>query len=62
MQFVGRVESQFLATLLPCAVVPILLFFLSWTFVARRMAERTGGTGGMMSIGQSKAKVYVEAT
>ena len=60
VKFAGRVESQFLETLLSW-VVPILLFFLIWTFVARRMADRMGGPGGMLSIGKSKAKVYVEA-
>ena len=40
--------------------MPILLFFVIWTFLARRMAERLGGPGGMLSIGKSKAKVYVE--
>ena len=60
VKFAGRVESAFLETVLSW-VVPILLFFLIWTFVARRMADRMGGPGGMLSIGKSKAKVYVEA-
>ena len=41
-------------------VVPILLFFGVWAFFVRRMAERLGGPGGLMSIGKSKAKIYVE--
>ncbi len=56
----GQIESPFLATLLSW-VLPILLFFAIWAFFARRMAERMGGPGGMLSIGKSKAKIYVEA-
>ena len=40
-------------------VVPILLFFGIWVFVFRRFAEQQG-IGGLMSVGRSKAKVYVE--
>jgi len=57
--FSGRFESTFLATVLSW-VVPILLFFAIWAFFARRMADKLGGPGGMLSIGKSKAKVYVE--
>jgi cell division protease FtsH len=57
--FTGQVESALLETVLSW-VVPILLFFVVWAFFARRMAERLGGPGGMLSIGKSKAKVYVE--
>ena len=40
-------------------VVPIFIFYLIWTYGVRRMAERQG-FGGLMSIGKSRAKVYVE--
>jgi cell division protease FtsH len=40
-------------------VVPALLFYLFWIFMFRRVAERQG-FGGLMSIGKSRAKVYVE--
>jgi cell division protease FtsH len=40
-------------------VVPIFIFYLIWTYGIRRMAERQG-FGGLMSIGKSRAKVYVE--
>ncbi|MBV9533179.1 MAG: ATP-dependent zinc metalloprotease FtsH [Bradyrhizobium sp.] len=40
-------------------VVPALLFYLIWIFLFRRVAERQG-FGGLMSIGKSRAKVYVE--
>jgi cell division protease FtsH len=40
-------------------VVPALLFYLFWIFLFRRVADRQG-FGGLMSIGKSRAKVYVE--
>jgi cell division protease FtsH len=59
VRFTGQVESAFLETVLSW-ILPILLFFAIWAFFARRMAERLGGPGGMLSIGKSKAKIYVE--
>jgi cell division protease FtsH len=41
-------------------VLPIFAFYLIWTYGIRRMAERQG-FGGLMTIGKSRAKVYVEA-
>jgi cell division protease FtsH len=38
---------------------PALVFFAIWYFLIRRMAERVGA-GGLMGIGKSKAKVYME--
>ncbi len=52
------VESTFLRDLLSW-VVPALVFFGLWFFLVRRMAEKQG-LGGFMSIGKSRAKVYVE--
>jgi cell division protease FtsH len=40
-------------------VIPGVLFYLVWVFLFRRVAERQG-FGGLMSIGKSRAKVYVE--
>jgi cell division protease FtsH len=40
-------------------IVPALMFYLIWIFLGRRLAERQG-FGGLMSIGKSRAKVYVE--
>jgi cell division protease FtsH len=56
--YTGQVESTFLQDLLSW-VVPVLIFFGLWTFLARRMSQGLGG--GLMSIGKSKAKVYVES-
>ena len=59
VKFSGRIESRVLATLLSW-VVPVLLFVAIWLFLMRRAAGQMGAGGGLMSIGKSKAKVYVE--
>jgi cell division protease FtsH len=56
--FTGAVQSTFLTTVLSW-IVPALVFFGLWWFLIRRFADRAG-FGGMMSVGRSKAKVYVE--
>jgi len=56
--FTGAVPSTFLTTVLSW-IVPALVFFGLWWFLIRRFADRAG-FGGMMSVGRSKAKVYVE--
>ncbi|HWO99311.1 MAG TPA: ATP-dependent metallopeptidase FtsH/Yme1/Tma family protein [Methylococcus sp.] len=53
------VETTWLRDLLSW-VIPALVFFSVWMFAMRRFAERMGGGGGFLSIGKSKAKVYVE--
>ncbi len=40
-------------------VLPIFLFAFIWLFLIRRMSGESG-VGGMMSIGKSRAKIYVE--
>ncbi len=52
-------ESTFLRDLLSW-VAPALVFFGLWFFLIRRLAEKQGGIGGFMSIGKSRAKIYVE--
>ncbi|TPW33602.1 ATP-dependent zinc metalloprotease FtsH [Martelella alba] len=42
-------------------VLPVVLFFGLWIWFFRRFAEKQGmGLGGMMNVGKSKAKIYVE--
>jgi len=59
VKFSGEVQNTFLSQLLSW-VIPTLLFFGIWVFFFRRFAQGQGGMGGLMSIGRSKAKVYVE--
>ncbi len=59
VKYTGQVPDTFWSTILSW-VIPIGIFFVFWSFVFRRYAERFGGEGGLMSIGKSRAKVYVE--
>ncbi len=56
VRFAGRVESNFLSTLLSW-VVPAVIFVALWGFLMKRMG---GGAHGMLEIGKSKAKVFME--
>src|SRR5882672_8040220 len=58
VKFAGQIESTLLRDLLSW-VVPIALFFGVWMFIYRRFANQQG-FGGLMSVGRSKARVYVE--
>jgi cell division protease FtsH len=59
-----RYEGRFENTILPVIlgwIIPVALFVGVWMILSRRMAKQLGGPGGgLMSIGKSKAKVYVE--
>ena len=59
VKYAGRLENDLLSTLASW-VLPTLLFFGLWMLLMRRIASQPGGPGGLMSIGKSKAKVYVE--
>jgi len=59
VKFSGQIESTFLRDLLSW-VVPALVFVGIWVLVMRRFAEKQGLGGGFMSIGKSKAKIYLE--
>jgi cell division protease FtsH len=58
VKFSGVIESTFLRDILSW-IFPVLLFVGIWMFFIRRMADQQG-IGGMMTVGKSKAKVYVE--
>ena len=60
VQYTRVYDSTFLRDLLSW-VLPALVFFGVWYFLARRMSQGMGGMGGgFMSIGKSRAKIYVE--
>jgi len=59
VKFKGVIRDTFFRDLLSW-ILPALIFFGIWIFVIRRFAEKQGMGGGFMSIGKSKAKVYVE--
>jgi cell division protease FtsH len=55
--FSGIVESHWLRDILSW-ILPAIFFVGIWMFAIRRMGQ--GGLGGLMQIGKSRAKVYVE--
>ena len=59
VKFSGHIDSKFFSTLLSW-ILPTLFFFGIWFLIMRRMSGQMGAGGGFMSIGKSKAKVYVE--
>jgi cell division protease FtsH len=55
VRFAGQVESIWFSTLLSW-VLPAVIFFALWGFFMKRI----GAASGVMEIGKSKAKVYME--
>jgi cell division protease FtsH len=58
VEFTGALDTNWFTTLLSW-IIPVLLILAVWLFIFRRMAEKQG-FGGLMNVGKSKAKVYVE--
>ena len=58
--FSGRVANTWLANLVSW-VVSLVFFLVLWGFLFRRIGTGAGAGGGLMAIGRSKAKVYVES-
>jgi cell division protease FtsH len=56
VKFAGHVENTWLTTLLSW-ILPALVFVGVWAFLMRRMG---GAQGGLLAIGKSKARVYVQ--
>ncbi|WP_449255223.1 ATP-dependent zinc metalloprotease FtsH [Bosea sp. (in: a-proteobacteria)] len=54
----GQIESTFLRDLLSW-IVPVALFVGIWMYMLRRVGGGLGG--GLMQIGKSKAKIYVQS-
>ena len=55
----GGVQSTLFRDLMGW-VLPALIFFGIWMFLVRRITDRSGVGGGLMSIGKSRARVFVE--
>jgi cell division protease FtsH len=58
--FSGHVASTWLTNLASWGL-SLVFFLVLWGFLFRRMGAGIGGGGGLMAIGRSKAKVYVES-
>jgi cell division protease FtsH len=52
----GVIENTLMRDILSW-IIPIGMFFAVWMFLMRRMGQ---GQGGFMTVGRSKAKIYVE--
>jgi cell division protease FtsH len=59
VKFTGVIENTFFKDLLGW-IVPVLAFAAIWFFLIRRLQDRAGVGAGLLSIGKSKAKVYLE--
>ena len=57
--FNGAPSESWLTSMLSW-LLPFLLVFAIWGFFLRRMVSSQGGLGSMMTLGKSKARVYVE--
>jgi cell division protease FtsH len=58
-RFTGATENTLFRSILSW-VLPVLIFFGLWFIVFRKIIEKQGLGGGFMSIGKSRAKVFVE--
>ncbi len=56
VKFTGKLENK-IVKFFTNWILPMIFFVVLWTFLMRRMG---GAGGGLMSIGKSKAKVYME--
>ncbi len=56
VRFAGQMESKWFSTLLSW-ILPAVIFVAIWGLLMKRMG---GAAGGMLEIGKSKAKVYME--
>ncbi|MFA6204964.1 MAG: ATP-dependent zinc metalloprotease FtsH [Methylocystis sp.] len=56
VKYSGQIEHTWISTLL-IWMVPIAIFYFFWSLITQRMSQ---GLGSIMSVGQSKAKVFVE--
>ncbi len=61
VRFAGAVENTFLSEMLSW-LLPALVLFGLWGWLARRMASQGGfGMGGLLSVGKSRARVHQES-
>lgn len=59
IQYSGAIEDNFFRDMLSW-ILPALVFFGLWMFFLNRATDKDGMMGGIMAVGRSKAKVYVE--
>jgi cell division protease FtsH len=57
--FSAAVESTFLSELMSW-LLPTLVLFALWGWLAQRVASKAGGLGGLLSVGKSRARIHRE--
>ena len=57
--FSAAVESTFLSEVLSW-LLPTLLLFVLWGWLAQRVAKGAGGLGGLLAVGKSRARIHRE--
>jgi len=60
ISFSGRLSNTWIANLVSW-IMSLVFFLVLWGFLFRRIGTGAGAGGGLMAIGRSKAKVYVES-
>ena len=58
VRFFGDAQNKLLDSILSW-VIPTVIFFAFWMYVVRKISGQQGGAG-FMSVGKSKAKIYME--
>ncbi len=56
---IGKQSNTWLVTLLSW-LVPIGLLIVFWTWFGRRLMKQSGGAGGLLNMGKSRAKIVVQ--
>jgi cell division protease FtsH len=59
VKFAGAIEDNFFRDLLSW-LLPVIFFLGIWMLILRGLAEKEGVSGGLMSIGKSRARIYLE--
>lgn len=59
IEFARVIENTFFRDLFSW-LFPLFIFFAIWLYLLKRMASKSGMGGGLMSVGKSKAKIYVQ--
>jgi cell division protease FtsH len=57
--FSAAIESTFLSDLVSW-LLPTLVLFALWGWLAQRVASKAGGLGGLLSVGKSRARIHRE--
>jgi len=61
VKYESQIENTYLKSALSW-ILPLFIFFIIWNYITKKAVKQMGGLkGGFMSVGKSKAKIYVES-